>query len=370
MNKALPSEEPPRLGEEPTRLGEEASRPGEEANPAFEVAGGAMPPLPEHPVPLLLNTRAGSLFRSGLRKWLSAHEGYFRLISSDSPEQMSRQALDLAERGEPVVAAAGGDGTLKTVARGLLGTPTALGILPSGTMNVFARELGIGSRRFDIALEAIMGQTRKKVDIFTVNGEPFLQMAGFGPDARVVELITPNMKRFLGAASHLITALRVATEHHAVITLALPGGEEIIGTQLILGNGKRYGGEARLFADAACDDGLLDAVMIQQESMGIVIEIISSMMQLGGTNRNTSQATQFCQLQEGVISAESKLAYQLDGDYVGTLRPTEEAIIAKLPSPLTVCAPEHPIPATAIGRILAHPAVIALKERLSRLRDI
>lgn len=335
-----------------------------------EAAGGDMPPLPERPIPLLLNPHAGSLFRSGLRKWLLAHDGYFRLITSDSPEQMQGQAHDLAEKGEPVIAAAGGDGTLKTAARGLLGSRSALGILPSGTMNVFARELGIGSRRFDLALRAMLSPRREEVDLFTINGEPFLQMAGFGLDARIVQLITPGMKRLFGAASHIFTALRVATEHHAVITLTLPGGEEIIGTQLILGNGKRYGGEARLFARASYNDGKLDAVMIQQESMGILMEIIASMMQHGGTNRNSSQSAQFCQLAEGVITAESKLAYQLDGDYAGTLRPTEEAVISRLPDTLRICVPEHPVPVTAIGRLMAHPAVTALRQRLARLREL
>ena len=312
-----------------------------------EAAGGDKPPLPEHPIPLLLNPHAGSLFRSGLRKWLLAHDGYFRLITSDSPEQMQGQARDLAEKGEPVIAAAGGDGTLKTAARGLL-----------------------GSRRFDLALRAMLSPRREEVDLFTINGEPFLQMAGFGLDARIVQLITPGMKRLFGAASHIFTALRVATEHHAVITLTLPGGEEIIGTQLILGNGKRYGGEARLFASAAYNDGKLDAVMIQQESMGILMEIIASMMQHGGTNRNSSQSAQFCQLAEGVITAESKLAYQLDGDYAGTLRPTEEAVISRLPDTLRICVPEYPVPVTAIGRLMAHPAVTALRQRLARLREL
>lgn len=164
------------------------------------------------------------------------------------------------------MAAAGGDGTLMCAAQGLIGTKAALGILPCGTMNVFARELGIGSRCFDVALDAMQNGVSQPVDIFTINGKPFLQMAGFGMDARIIKLITPRLKRWLGAASHIVTALRVAMDRHPIITVTLPDGEEVYGTQVILGNGKRYGGEAHLHAEARYDDGMLDAVIMHQRA--------------------------------------------------------------------------------------------------------
>ena len=78
------------------------------------------------------------------------------------------------------------------------------------------------------------------------------------------------MKKHLGAASHVLTGMRVAVEHHPIITVTLPSGEEVSGTQVILGNGKRYGGEGHLFANARYNDGLLDAALIQLESTGIL----------------------------------------------------------------------------------------------------
>ena len=220
-----------------------------------------------HRTPLLINPKAGSLFRSGLQTWLDAHRDDFREVHTQSAEDLTNKARELAESGEPVVAAAGGDGTLMGAAQGLIGTGAALGILPCGTMNVFARELGIGSRQFDIALEAIKGDKRQEVDIFAVNGKPFLQVAGFGPDARAIELITPALKKHLGAAAHAVTGLKVALEKPPVITLTMPDGETIKGTQIIMGNGKRYGGEAHLFAEASYEDGRLDAAIIDQDSL-------------------------------------------------------------------------------------------------------
>lgn len=319
-------------------------------------------------IPLLINPKAGSLFRSGLKSWLDEHRDSFALVPTSSAEDLTVKARELAEAGEPIVAAAGGDGTLMCVAQGLAGTNAALGILPCGTMNVFARELGIGSRRFNIALEAMEQGVRQNVDIFTVNGRPFLQMAGFGPDARIVRLITPGMKKRFGAFSHVLTAFRVAMESHPLITVKLPDGEEVCGTQVILGNGKRYGGEAHLFAQARYDDGKLDAVMVHEESIPILYELISCMLQRGATRRNISEFTQVRAFPSCEITADGRLDYQLDGDYAGTLHPGETAVIEKLPDPLKVCVPLHPVPVTPIGRFMAHPMIEALRERIKQLQ--
>ena len=319
------------------------------------------------PIPLLINPNAGSLFRSGLKTWLDSHRDAFTLVPTSSAEDLTIKARELADKGVPVVAAAGGDGTLMCAAQGLIGSQSALGILPCGTMNVFARELGIGSRRFDIALESMQKGVRQPVDIFTVNGKPFLQMAGFGMDACIIKLITPKLKRWLGAASHIVTAMKVAMQRHPVITLTLPNGEELQGTQLILGNGRRYGGEAHLFADAQYDDGLIDAMIMHQESTTILFEVIGSMLQRGATQRNTSTFTNVRSFESCVITADGKLDYQLDGDFVGTIMPGDAAVIERLPDRLNVCVPQNPVPVTAIGRFMAHPMVEAWRTRIKRM---
>ncbi len=320
-------------------------------------------------VPLLINPKAGSLFRSGLKAWLDEHRNDFTLVPTSSAEDLTAKARELAEAGEPVVAAAGGDGTLMCAAQGLIGTSASLGILPCGTMNVFARELGVGSRRFDVALDAIKTGARQVVDIFSVNERPFLQMAGFGPDARIVKLITPGLKRNMGAAAHIITGLKVAVEHHPLITVTLPNGEELHGAQVILGNGKRYGGEAHLFADARYDDGKLNAAIIHQESIPILFEILGCMLQKGATRSNVSEFTHLRTFESCVITAEGKLDYQLDGDYAGTIYPGESAIIRKLPKPLSVCVPKIPVPDTPLEKFMAHPMVTAWREVIRRARD-
>jgi diacylglycerol kinase family enzyme len=236
-------------------------------------------------------------------------------------------------------------------------------------MNVFARELGIGSRRFDRALAAMKGSETQEVDIFTVNGKPFLQMAGFGPDARVIELITPLLKKRMGAAAHVVTGIKVVLEAPPMITMTLPDGEQLRGTQIIMGNGKRYGGEAHLFANARYDDGMLDAAIIHQESMPILFEILGCMLQRGATRSNVSQFTQLRTFESCTITAEGKVDYQLDGDYAGTLHPGESAVIRRMPHKLKVCIPRTPIPVTPFEQIMAHPMVAAWKSFIRRAKD-
>lgn len=322
------------------------------------------------PIPLLINPKAGSLFRSGLKAWLDDHRDAFRAVPTRSAEDLTNKARELAESGEPVVAAAGGDGTLMGAAQGLIGTGAALGILPCGTMNVLARELGIGSRKFDIALEAIQGCKRQEIDIFTVNGKPFLQVAGFGPDARAIELITPKLKKHMGAAAHVVTGLKVAMERLPLITMTTSDGETIKGTQIIMGNGKRYGGEAHLFADATIDDGRLDAAVIDQESLGILFEVMGLIVSKGATKHNVSDFTKLCRIKSCTITADGKLPYHLDGDYAGTLEPGDELRIERLPERLKVCVPGIPAPMTPIDKMMAHPLITALRDKLQSISEL
>ncbi len=288
-------------------------------------------------IPLLFNPMAGSLHRSGLTTWLKEKREYFNFIETSSVADLRDQARALASHGEDVVAVAGGDGTLMEAAHGLMGSNTAMGVLPCGTMNVFAREIGVGSRRFDRALRAMQGEYRQYIDVFRVNEKPFIQLAGFGLDARVVQCITPWMKKRLGAFSHIIAAAKVSMEPPPRITVHLPSGEELNGSQIILGNGRRYGGEALLFAQAKLDDGMLDMAVIEHEGAGVIMEILSSMIIGGASEENVSDFTQLRRLDEFHISCDGKLAYQLDGDYAGTIVPGEIAHIRRSSQQLKVC---------------------------------
>ncbi len=288
-------------------------------------------------IPILLNPMAGSLHRSGLNEWLKAKRDCFTFIETTSVQDLRAQARRLADAACPVVAVAGGDGTLMEAAHGLMGSETAMGVLPCGTMNVFAREIGVGSRRFDRALKAMQGRHRQHIDIFRVNEKPFIQLAGFGLDARVVQCVTPRMKKYFGAISHLFAAFKVGMEPAPRLRVELPTGESFTGSQLILGNGRRYGGDALLFAHASLNDGLLDMAVIEHEGTGVAMEIIHAMILGGAHQKNVSDFTSIRQIEQCHISCDGKLAYQLDGDYAGTIYPGDTVEVRRSSQQLQVC---------------------------------
>lgn len=320
------------------------------------------------PIPLILNKRAGALYKGGLNKWLARHKDCFLPILTESAEEAQRQAEQLVKANEPIIAVAGGDGTLMNIAQVLMGTVTALGILPSGSMNVFARELGIGSHRYDVALSAILGGERKSIDIFTVNGKPFLQLAGVGPDANIIKHITPKLKRRLGPAAHVVTALQVLKAPLPRLTITTDGGEILCGAQIMLGNGACYGGEAHLFRNAAYDDGKLDAAIIQRKHIGILMEVLFSMLQHGARADVTPPGVEIRRFRRCVITAEGTVPYQLDGDYVGELHRGEELVVEKLDKKLTVCVPPTPAPNTPFEKLLTAPVVHALFHKIAEMR--
>lgn len=292
-------------------------------------------------IPLLINPSAGRLYRKTLVKWLRRHQRDFHIIETSSAHDLHQQARRLADAGEPIIAVSGGDGSLMCAAESIIGSESALGIIPSGSMNVFARELGIGSRSLDRALRAMREGETRMVDIFSAQGKPFLQLAGIGLDARIVELITPKQKRQLGPAAHIIPAYQVSRENHPLLSVKFDSGEIFQGQQVMLGNGKRYGGEAHLFAHALLDDGMLEMAVIQHSNAGILLEILIAMVLQGASAKTTSRATQLAQIRSCEISTTGKVPYQLDGDFAGHIYPEESLKIAKLPQQLKVCIPKY-----------------------------
>lgn len=257
---------------------------------------------------------------------------------------------------------------MRNIARVLMDSDSALSIFPSGSMNVLARELGIGSHCYDAALSAMLGNARQEIDIFTVNGMPFLQLAGFGPDADIIRRITPKLKRRLGPASHMITAFQVLNTSLPRITMTTDGGEILCGEQIILGNGGCYGGDARLFRQALYDDGKVDAAIIQHKHIGILLEVLFSMLQQGACADMTPSGMEIRRLRRCVITAENTISYQLDGDYIGNLQRGEELIVEKAKSKLTICVPPSPEPNTPFMKLLTAPIVHSLLHKIAEIR--
>src|SRR5438034_7673420 len=180
-------------------------------------------------------------------------------------------AAEAVREGFETVVAAGGDGTLNEVLNGICAEPdgferTRLGVLPLGTVNVFARELGLPGG-LEAAWEVIRHGSETRIDLpsVTVDGSQqryyFAQLAGAGLDARAIELVKWQVKKAIGPLAYVLAGLHAVLGTPSKIT-ATGGGESVTGELVLIGNGRLYGGQFTLFPQADLRDGLLEVCVL------------------------------------------------------------------------------------------------------------
>lgn len=170
---------------------------------------------------LLVNTSASSVTarsRVVIQKALAAdHE----LTTAETSRRghAARLAQGAAATGVDAVVVLGGDGTLSEAANGLAGSPTALGVLPGGSTNVFARTVGMANDPIEATgqlLSALARQSTRRISLGNVNGRYFLFHVGMGFDAAVVEQVErrATLKRYAGHGLFVYAALATFFRHY------------------------------------------------------------------------------------------------------------------------------------------------------------
>ncbi|HEX3620226.1 MAG TPA: diacylglycerol kinase family protein, partial [Candidatus Udaeobacter sp.] len=167
-------------------------------------------------------------------------------------EALARRAV---EDGFTRIIAAGGDGTVNQVANGLAGSNAALGLLPLGTVNVFAMELGLPLHDLELCWGIIEGANTRRVDLPSANGKYFVQLAGVGLDAQVVKETSLAFKRSFGPLSYLISAAQIAARQPPRLFIESDNAPVDEGSFVLIGNGRLYGGPFPFFKHAVIDDG-------------------------------------------------------------------------------------------------------------------
>lgn len=174
-------------------------------------------------------------------------------------------AREAAVAGLDMVIAAGGDGTVNDVIQALAGYRTALGVLPSGTVNVWAREMGIGLSAWD-ARETLLHGVRRRVDLGRAGQRYFLMMAGIGFDAEVARRVERGrLKRFGLKLLEYFTTVVLLSMTRDSDTIRITMGQRkrhAQALQVIIGNTRLYGGALTFTRRAVADDGALDVVVI------------------------------------------------------------------------------------------------------------
>ncbi len=189
--------------------------------------------------------------------------GSATLLHTSGRGEARALAARMVEEGFEQIVAAGGDGTINEIVNALAGADVALGLLPTGTMNVFATELGL-SRNLRECWEVIRAGAEREIDLPLANGHAFVQLAGVGFDAQAVQETSAGFKKTFGPLSYLISAAQIAARQPPRLLLQSHAPQAASeGSFVLIGNGRLYGGPFTVFPDARIDDGLLDVLVFK-----------------------------------------------------------------------------------------------------------
>jgi YegS/Rv2252/BmrU family lipid kinase len=290
-----------------------------------------------HRYPLIFNPKARSQRGQRALRFLMERANHFALYATNNGDEARELAARFAAEGEPVVIAAGGDGTLNAVVCGLAGSQTALAVLPTGTMNVFARELGIPFDNLAKAFEVIERGFIREIDLFEANHAPFVQLAGIGFDAQVIEETTWESKKALGPLAYLLAAVKVLGERPPPMEVICADGHRETGVAVLVGNGSLYGGQFKFFRKADNQDSKLDLLVYKEPGYRLVLDSLRGLAS-GGIDLVSS--TSYLQTESCVVRAEHEMPVEVDGELLGRFK---EVRFAPAASRLRVVAPEEPI---------------------------
>jgi YegS/Rv2252/BmrU family lipid kinase len=265
---------------------------------------------------VILNPAARSDKASRLRERIAALSGDASMRLTSEAGDARRIAAEAVREGFEVVIAAGGDGTLNEVVNGIGGSTVRLGILPVGTMNVFATELGIPQGNLERAWSIIEQGKVVEVDLPKANDTHFIQLAGVGLDAEVVRKTTADSKRALGPLSYLLTLVQVAAHKPSRVMLEAEGGRISEGSFALIGNGRLYGGPFPVFKRASLFDGLLDVLVFQNQSHWDVVRYFQAIA--FGTHPQLPDVEYF-QTSTLRVTSSGDVPVELDGEVAGML---------------------------------------------------
>lgn len=201
----------------------------------------------------------------------------YKLVFTDRPGHASELSRQAVKDQIDLVVAVGGDGTVNEVARCLIHTPVKLGIIPSGSGNGLARHLNI-PMNYEGALKLINSATSSKIDTATINGQPFISIAGVGFDALVAKLFAQDPNR--GFFTYFkIVAARYQSYRPKKYVITIDGKTTIKTKALFVSfaNSNQFGYNTTIAPEASLNDGLLDICIVEKPmifEMPIIINLL------------------------------------------------------------------------------------------------
>lgn len=226
-----------------------------------------------------------------------------------------RLAREAVNQQAEVVIAAGGDGTINEVIQELVGTETALGVLPIGTVNDWAREIGIPLDVKGARDVLVHGRTRH-IDLGCVNEHYFLLMVGIGLDGAITQKVEQHPLKRLGVVGYLLASIWYGLRYRSFVTSVISKEREqkTSALQIVVGNTQLYGGAIKFTWQAKADDGLLDVVIVRRRGvlgrLLVAVELfLPRKKRMPWITYERSEAIE--------IQTPEPVAMQIDGDPIG-----------------------------------------------------
>ena len=279
-----------------------------------------------HKATLISNPKSG---RYASRRLRSVQELVSQLESlgvavdlklTSGPGEATEFAARAARNGSSDVIVAGGDGTINEAIQGLTGTAARLAIIPRGTANVLARELGLPLNEKQAVAVAAQGKSRKiylglAIDETTGESRHFVLMAGIGLDASVVRRVQPSLKKRIGKGAFWVSGLsHLATWNPRPFKLEIDG-VEYTATFATIGKSAKYGGDLAITPRASLDQREFEICIINTMSRLRYLHLLSFAMR-EGMPRDKSEV-QF--VNAARVRAYGDAQVQVDGELIGSL---------------------------------------------------
>ena len=237
-----------------------------------------------------------------------------RPASIDAARLAAREAA--ASGSYDAIVAAGGDGTIRHVASALIDSDTPLGIIPVGTGNVLAHEIGL-SPTADAIARALLHGPAARVACAHANGEPFLLMAGAGFDARILIDLNQRAKSLLGRSAYAAPVVGALFRPLDMLTVTVDH-RTCHASWAVITNSCHYGGGFRLSERTSIHQRGLEAILFKARTRVALVAMLMSLAR-GRLAAHIAQGeVEMLPCTRVRITAVNPVPVQIDGDVVGT----------------------------------------------------
>lgn len=257
---------------------------------------------------------------------------WYEVPKSRKAPKMAKKAVDA---GADLLLVWGGDGTQQRCIDAVAGTGVSIGILPAGTANLLANNLGVPID-LEGAVEVALHGARRRLDVGVLNGERFAVMAGVGFDAIMMKEADGGLKDRFGRVAYVWTGARATRMKARKMRIQIDGETWFKGRAscLLLGNMGTLAGGLHAFPDARPDDGLLEVGVVTAEG---AVQWARVLARLASGHADRSPLAHLARGREVSVKLDKKVTFELDG---GARKATDRVEASVEPGAITICVPE------------------------------